>query len=105
MVRDRALGIALAGGLSSCGKSIVPWKKEKLRPESYWNVEGVWIRVGENPATYQPVGYTGPMTEEAGEWVVDKRDGKRFFVPNVAVNDMSPGVLRHDALKNSGQGL
>ena len=94
----------LALALASCGRSILPWKKEKLTPEAYWNVEGVWGRVSDNPATYQPVGYAGKLDEASGEWIVDKRDGKRFFVPNVEVGGVSPAVLRRDAIKNSGGG-
>lgn len=90
--------------LLACGRSIVPWKRDKVTPESYWNVEGVWGRVADNPPTYQPVGYSGALSEEAGEWIVDKRDGKRFFVPKQEVRGVAPAVLWRDAMKHSGGG-
>lgn len=70
-------------------------------PESEWNRPGLWQRVGDAPATYIPTGYprSAPRTEKAGTWVVDKRDGKRLFVPNPDVNGVGAGVLMGEAIK------
>lgn len=72
-------------------------------PESEWNKSGLWQRVGDSPATYIPRSYarSAPRTENAGSWVVDQRDGKRFFVPKVPLDGMSPGVWMGEAKKNA----
>ncbi|MEO1836399.1 MAG: hypothetical protein ABGZ49_12995 [Akkermansiaceae bacterium] len=95
---------------SSCGP---PWEVEKRGgysggvltrlygppPESYWNKMQLWYRVGDEPATYLPKGYPAqaPRTELVGLWVVDKRDDKRFFIPNKGVKGFSRAALLGEA--------
>ena len=71
------------------------------KPEAVWNQSQLWERVADNPPTYIPTGYgrSTPRTETEGTWVVDERDGKRLFAPNVKVGDLEPGVLRGEARK------
>lgn len=79
--------------LSSCaGKPVA---------EAEWNHLKIWQRVGDNPTTYIPSGYAAnrPRTEHDGTWFVDKRDGKRLFVPDQKVGEWSPGVLAGEAKK------
>lgn len=70
-------------------------------PESDWNVKGVWKRVLGHPATYIPTDYpvSAPREADDGRWVVDPRDGKRFFVPNTATGGLTPAMLEAEALK------
>jgi hypothetical protein len=76
-------------------------KRRGPAPESEWNAKGVWQRVSTNPATYIPNGYpaTAPRDAGAGIWVIDQRDGKRLFVPKIAVSGYQPAVLLNDAKK------
>ena len=80
-------------------------RDRKLLPETAWNKLGIWQRVTEQPATYIPRGYgvSAPRGGSDGEWFVDKRDGKRLFVPNVDVGEFSNGVLVGEATKIIGQ--
>ena len=99
----------LSGLLTSCVTSFdlgeaIRAKAERSRgpqPESAWNGSGAWQRVAENPATYIPKGYpaSAPRSNKDGTWVVDERDGKRLFVPNVTVDGYPPGVLLGEAKK------
>lgn len=68
-------------------------------PESEWNRNGIWYRVSNHPLTYLPKGYGRnlPRTDQTGTWIVDERDGKRFFVPNGGADDISDRVLLADA--------
>jgi hypothetical protein len=70
-------------------------------PESEWNHSGLWKRAGDSPATYIPAGYAlnASRNEKSGTWFVDKRDGKRLFVPNTPVNGISQGVIKGEAIK------
>jgi hypothetical protein len=70
-------------------------------PESEWNARGLWQRVATSPATYIPKGYpvSAPRDDAHGTWLVDQRDGKRVFVPDVKVGDLEPGVLIGEARK------
>jgi len=72
-------------------------------PESEWNRLGLWQKVAADPPTYTPTGYPPslPRTELEGKWFVDQRDGKRLFVPNIAVGAYRPGVLRGEAAKHT----
>jgi hypothetical protein len=93
-------------------------KKEMARlrqadplPESEWNRLGDWKKVGNDPPTYIPRGYTAdsPRTEKNGDWFVDARDGKRLFVPKQSTPGkysaiISPGVLRGEAAKITNPG-
>ncbi len=81
-------------------------RDRKLLPETEWNKLGIWQRVAEQPATYIPHGYgvSAPRGESDGKWFVDKRDGKRLFVPNSEVGEFSNGVLVGEATKIVGQG-
>ncbi len=78
----------------------------KLLPETEWNNLGIWQRISEQPATYIPQGFgvSAPGGENDGRWFVDKRDGKRLFVPNGKVGEISNGVLEGEAMKIVGQG-
>lgn len=72
-------------------------------PESEWNALGIWRCVADQPATYIPKDYpaSAPRGETQGSWIVDKRDGKRLFVPKVKVGDLELGVLMGEARKVS----
>ena len=67
-------------------------------PESQWNSERTWRKVGENPPTYAPHNFTGRLGQ-GGEWMTDDRDGKRFFVPAGGVDGIPESVLRAEAWK------
>jgi hypothetical protein len=71
------------------------------KPESEWNESGIWQRVADNPATYIPKGYpkSALRGEKEGTWIVDERDGKKLFVPNVNADGYEPGVLLGEAAK------
>ena len=77
--------------------------RQPAPPESVWNANRVWQRVGDHPATYIPRGYSpsAPRGESHGRWFVDERDGKRLFVPNQGAGAMSAGVLRGEAIKST----
>ena len=81
-------------------------RDRKLLPETEWNKLGIWQRVAEQPVTYIPHGYgvSAPRGEKDGRWFVDKRDGKRLFVPSDKVGEFSNGVLLGEARKIVGQG-
>ena len=68
-------------------------------PESVWNDDGLWYRVGGESPSYLPVGYSAeaPRNDAAGYWVVDKRDGKRFFIPRKGADGYSRAVLHAEA--------
>lgn len=72
-------------------------------PESKWNRARIWQRVRDDPATYLPVGYPkgAPREDSQGEWVVDKRDEKRFLIPHEGVDSWSRNVLFGEATKIS----
>jgi len=106
--------LALAIVFSSCGAVFLAIGPMKLAgrkldetvehgrgpvPESEWNGTRVWRRISDHPPTYLPFGYGSslPCNERTGTWVVDKRDGKRLFVPNNGVNGYSHAVLMADA--------
>lgn len=76
-------------------------RKKGIPPESEWNYLGIWRRVGSEPPTYVPDGYSpsSPRTESEGTWFVDKRDGKRLFVPNTKVGTYKPSILLREASK------
>ena len=76
-------------------------RKKGVLPESEWNYLKMWRRVGSEPPTYIPDGYSPnlPRTESEGAWVVDKRDGKRLFVPNTKVGIYKPSILLGEATK------
>jgi hypothetical protein len=103
------LTFLLPGLLTSCVTSfdlveVTRGAAERRRgpqPESAWNAVGLWQRVSENPATYIPQGYpaSAPRSNRDGTWVMDVRDGKRLFVPNVTVEGYPPGVLLGEAKK------
>ena len=85
---------------------IQDWKRQQREkknppPEEEWNRAGVWVKVSEEPATYIPGGYSlkAPRTEAAGEWFVDKRDGKKLFVPANGTAVWSKSILRVEAIK------
>ena len=75
----------------------------KPDPESVWNGERTWRRVGETPPTYVPTLYRKSSMEN-GEWFVDKRDGKRLFVPTGGVEGIPESVLRAEAWMATGKG-
>lgn len=69
--------------------------------ESEWNRARIWYRIDEDPATYLPVGYSKHQSrgESEGVWVVDERDGKRFFIPAVGVEGYKRNLLFAEATK------
>ena len=76
-------------------------RKKGVLPESEWNRLGLWRQVADDPPTYIPDGYSdeSPRTEQDGTWYIDKRDGKRVFVPDMKVGDYGPSVLQAEATK------
>jgi hypothetical protein len=68
--------------------------------ESEWNAVGLWKRVGNNPPSYVPAGYSAnrARTEREGRWFVDRRDGKRLFVPGAVEGELLTG----EAMKVTG---
>ncbi len=76
-------------------------RKLPVVPESEWNGMRLWERVGDSPATYIPKGYgrNAPRGAGDGTWFVDRRDGKRLFVPKKTGGEVSAGVLRGEAIK------
>ena len=73
----------------------------QLTPENRWNVCGVWKRVEDNPPTYLPTDCptSVPRDSSRGQWVTDKRDGKRFFIPAGGTEEFKESVLLCDARK------
>lgn len=67
-------------------------------PESEWNRERTWKKIGETPPSYVPYLYEGTPGAD-GEWLIDERDGKRFFIPKEELDGLSPTVLRAEAYK------
>ena len=67
--------------------------------ERVWNDAGVWVRVADSPKTYLPAGYDpqAPRTDAAGDWVIDEKDGKRFFIPKRGANGYSRDILFAEA--------
>ena len=80
-------------------------KNERKRgplPESTWNKDGGWKKIGSQPPTFIPSGYSrnSPRTDEEGQWFVDVRkeaDGKRLFVPNYTEGPGSSTILAVEA--------
>jgi hypothetical protein len=105
----RLLSVPLIIAVTGCVTSINPIeavraandRRGRPEPESVWNRHGFWQRVGNEPPSYIPSGYakSAPRTDKHGIWVVDKRDGKRLFVPNTPVDGKSPGVWKGEAAK------
>lgn len=91
-----ALILALAALSSACAG--------KTKMESEWNRLGLWHQVASDPPTYIPEGYptTRPRSTHDGTWFTDRRDGKRFFVPQVRVNGFDHEVLETEARKITG---
>ena len=76
-------------------------RKAPVVPESEWNGSRLWEQVGDSPATYIPRSYgrNAPRGAGDGTWFVDRRDGKRLFVPKKTGGEVSAGVLRGEAIK------
>lgn len=72
--------------------------------EAEWNHLQIWRRVGDDPPTYVPKAYgvKQSRTSHEGTMIVDRRDGKRFFVPKEGVPGWSAGVLVSEARKATG---
>ncbi|HWB04182.1 MAG TPA: hypothetical protein VG796_14235 [Verrucomicrobiales bacterium] len=65
-----------------------------------WNSSGFWRRVSDNPPSWVPRGLPLRMpSSKSGEWIVDGRDGWRFFVPAKGVGGLSAEAIRAEALK------
>jgi hypothetical protein len=104
-----AVAALIACCLSSCVTQLhlldlaedVGRKHGKAEPESEWNCLNEWKRVEDNPPSYIPAAYssTAPRTEKEGVWEIDKRDGKRLFVPHNMPPPLSTGVLIGEAKK------
>ena len=86
--------VSLILGFSSCGLPAVgveyavhgirkATRSKSPDPESKWNNNGWWRRISDDPPSYIPTNYsaTAPRTKASGTWLVDRRDGKRLFVP------------------------
>ena len=67
-------------------------------PESVWNAERTWKKVGDDPPTYVPYNFVG-TAHSSGEWLRDERDGKQLYVPRGGVEGISEEVLRAEAWK------
>ena len=67
-------------------------------PESVWNAERSWKRIGQNPPTYVPYEFEGTPSA-SGEWLRDPRDGKQLYIPQGGVEGISESVLRAEAWK------
>lgn len=65
-------------------------------PEADWNHDKLWYRIADAPPTYLPKGYSRgrSLGPNAGSWMVDKRDGKRIFIPKGGVGDIPEGTYR-----------
>lgn len=76
----------------------------RSKPDAAWNSLKIWHQVASNPPTYVPAGYgaTQPRTDHDGTWFMDKRDGKRVFVPNQPMRHWEHGVLLGEAKKVTG---
>ena len=85
--------------LTSCGTTFE--SDRALRAETAWNHLGIWRRVADEPASYVPKSYPKGRTpsDKEGQWFVDRRDGKRLFVPCGGVGSWSEGVLLGEAQK------
>jgi hypothetical protein len=72
--------------------------------EAEWNSLKIWHRVADSPPTYVQAGYGAhqPRTDRDGTWFLDKRDGKRVFVPDEDVGQWTSGVLDGEAKKVTG---
>lgn len=94
------LNMVLLGGLlmTSCAS------RPQANAEVEWNHLQIWRRVGDDPPTYVPKAYDvkKPRTLHEGTLIVDRRDGKRFFVPKEGVPGWSAGVLVGEARKATG---
>lgn len=68
-------------------------------PESEWNPIGIWYRISDTPPVYLPKGYGRdlPRNDRSGTWYVDKRDGKRLFVPHGGVDGIPEAALAVEA--------
>lgn len=65
-----------------------------------WNSSGFWRRVSDNPPSWIPRGLPLRMpSSKSGEWIVDGRDGWRFFVPSKGAGGLSAEAIRAEALK------
>lgn len=105
-----SVGAGTLGGLlclvmSSCGlewNGAGQFASSQPRSESGWNNLGVWRQVGENPPTYLPRGCSTKVLRVSshGNWITDKRDRKRFFVPAGGSGGLSESVLCNDARKH-----
>ena len=71
--------------------------------ESRWNAERIWKHHQGDPKLFVPASYRGPVGAQAGGFVEDERDGKRFFIPKGGTDDYPESVLRNDAYKSSGK--
>jgi hypothetical protein len=91
-VMNWAAVAAILLGCCSCSSTPNP---------SDWNKLGWWHRVATDPPTYVPTGYAAnrPRTAQDGRWFIDRRDGKRVFVPNTEVGGRSPQLLEGEARK------
>lgn len=74
-------------------------------PESQWNALRIWKKASDSPLVYIPSDYpvTAPRSESSGSFFLDKRDGKRLFVPHQFDGSFSPAVLRGEAKKLTDQ--
>jgi hypothetical protein len=98
-IRVVAVCSLLCGALSMTSCASRP-----QQTEAEWNQLHIWQRVGDTPPTYVPKGYgvKQPRTPQEGTLIVDRRDGKRFFVPKGGVPGYSAGVLVGEAKKVTG---
>jgi len=66
-----------------------------------WENAEQWRSVSDDPPTFVPVGwltYPKPSTGE-GEWMVDTKDGTRFFVPRKKFRGLNQQQWRTEAKK------
>lgn len=63
-----------------------------------WNQDGFWTKVSDDPPSWIPSGLPRKMpSKRSGQWIVDARDGWRFFVPSKGSGKFSTEYIRIQA--------
>ncbi|HEX2747960.1 MAG TPA: hypothetical protein VHM91_08180 [Verrucomicrobiales bacterium] len=79
--------------LPACSSVPVTGHKAKL-----WNQDGFWTKVSDDPPSWIPSGLPLKMpSKRSGRWIVDARDGWRFFVPSKGSGKFSTEYIRIQA--------
>lgn len=84
--------------IRQAGKATTKFFEGDPTPESEWNRERTWKKISDTPPSYAPYLYEGTPGAD-GDWLIDERDGKRFFIPKEELDGLSPTVLRAEAYK------